>query len=203
MVHVKICGITRAEDAMCAVGGGADALGFVFFKDSPRYVEPEVAAKIIRALPPFVTPVGVFADADEAFVSEALSVSGVRVLQFHGSETPAFCRSFGVPYVKGFRVRDMQSLEGIEGYDASAYLLDAYSEKELGGTGMSFNWDVAVYAKRFGPIILAGGLTPENVAQAIRQVRPYAVDVSSGIEASKGRKDHAALMRFIAEARVA
>lgn len=202
MVRVKICGITNLEDAVAACGAGADALGFVFFKASPRYIVPEKAAEIIRALPPFITPVGVFVDEGADEVKEAAGMSGIRVLQFHGSETPGYCGSFGMPYVKAFRVRDMESLAGLEGYaDASAYLLDAYSEAEFGGTGMTFNWDAAVYAKKFGRIILAGGLTPDNVAKAVQTVGPYAVDVSSGVESSKGRKDHDAVNKFIENAK--
>lgn len=202
MVRVKICGITNLGDALLASELGANALGFVFYKGSPRHIPPEEAGCIIRALPPFVTPVGVFVDADEEEVMDAVAVSGVRVLQFHGSERPGFCSLFGMPYLKAFRVRDMESLDGLKAYgDATAYLLDAYSETEFGGTGVSFNWDAAVYAKRFGRIILAGGLTPENVALAIEKVMPYAVDVSSGVEAEKGKKDHEKLRKFIHECR--
>jgi len=202
MLRVKICGITNMDDAIHAAECSADALGFVFYKGSPRYIRPEDAGDIIKALPPFLTPVGVFVDAEEVYVEEVAALSGIRALQFHGEETPGYCGSFGVPYIKGFRVRDMESLAGIEGYaGASAYLLDAYSEKELGGTGMTFNWDAAVYAKRFGRIVLAGGLTPDNVAKAVETVRPYAVDVASGVEASKGKKDHEKVRRFIAEAK--
>jgi phosphoribosylanthranilate isomerase len=202
MVRVKICGITSMGDAFYAAEQGADAVGFVFYKRSPRYIDPVEAGKIIAAMPPFVTPVGVFADDDEDSVKYAVNESGVAVLQFHGSEKPGYCDSFGMPYVKAFRVRGMESLEGMELYQhAAAFLLDAYSEKELGGTGTSFNWDTAVFAKKYGRIILAGGLTPLNVAEAVRHVNPYAVDVSSGVEASKGIKDHAALKAFIANAK--
>ena len=202
MVRVKICGITILEDALQAEQAGADALGFVFYKASPRAVTPDEAGGIIRRLPPFVTPVGVFVNAPEAEVADAVKRSGVRVLQFHGSEAPEYCRSFGMPYVKAFRVRDLGSLECMEGYpDAAAFLLDAYSEDAFGGTGLTFNWDAAIYAKRFGRIILAGGLTPENVAHGAGHVMPYAVDVSSGVEAAKGKKDHEAVRKFIAAAK--
>jgi phosphoribosylanthranilate isomerase len=202
MVRVKICGITNMEDALSAAEHGADALGFVFYKGSPRYIAPEEAGVIICALPPLVTPVGVFVDAGAAEVREAVTSSGVRVLQFHGGETPGQCSSSGAPYIKSFRVRDMRSLEGVGTYlDAAAYLLDTYSESELGGTGVVFNWDIAVYAKRFGRIILAGGLTPDNVGRAVAEVMPYAVDVSSGVEASKGKKDQEKVKTFIAEVR--
>lgn len=202
MTRVKICGITNLEDALFAVAQGADALGFVFYKGSPRYIEPEKAGGIIRALPPFVTTVGVFVDAPEVFVRDAVRLSGIRVLQFHGDETPEYCRSFGIGYIKASRVRDAGSLAALEGYhDASAFLLDAYSEKGLGGTGETFDWDAAVTAKKFGRVILAGGLTPDNVAAAVVKVKPYAVDVSSGVEASKDKKDHEAVKRFIANAK--
>lgn len=202
MVRVKICGITNLDDALFAAAHGADALGFVFFKGSPRFVEPEGAGEIIRRLPPFITAAGVFVNPGESEVRAALEISGVRVLQFHGMEPPAFCRSFGVPYVKSLRVRNMSSLRELEGYsDAAAYLLDAYSEEAFGGTGMTFNWDVAVEAKRMGRVILAGGLTQYNVASAVEHVAPYAVDVSSGVEAAKGKKDHNAVRNFIAEAK--
>ncbi|HEX9861271.1 MAG TPA: phosphoribosylanthranilate isomerase [Nitrospirota bacterium] len=202
MVRVKICGITNVEDAMFAARHGADALGFVFYEKSPRYIGPEAAGDIVLALPPFITPVGVFVDPPSERVMEVAVKSGVRVLQFHGDEPPEFCRSFGLPYVKALRVRDMRSLRDLSGYsDASAYLLDTYSEKEYGGTGVTFNWDVALEAKRFGRVILAGGLTRYNVADAVEHVAPYAVDVSSGVEQSKGKKDHDSVRMFIMEAK--
>ncbi len=202
MLRIEICGMTNLDDALYASELGADALGFVFYKGSPRYITPEVAGGIIRALPPFVTPVGVFVDAEEDEVMEAVAMSGVRMLQFHGSERPGFCGLFGMQYLKAFRVRDLESLDGLKEYgDASAYLLDAYSESEFGGTGVSFNWDAAVYAKRFGRIILAGGLTPENVALAVEKIAPYAVDVATGVETEKGKKDRDKLKKFIHECR--
>ena len=203
MVRVKICGITEMDDAIYAANMGADALGFVFYKESPRYIDPERAGSIISALPPFVTPVGVFVNAPEDVVRETVAKSGVRVLQFHGSETPEYCASFGMPYIKAFRAKDMDSLVGIECFTgASAILLDAYSEEEFGGTGTKFNWDIAVAAKRCGKIILAGGLTPDNVTEAVSEVKPYAVDVSSGVEKSKGVKDNDAVRSFILNARL-
>ncbi len=201
-MKIKICGITNMEDAMAAADAGADALGFVFFEESPRYIDPVRAGEIIDALPPFISAVGVFVDADENFVKYAVNESGVGILQFHGSEPPDYCDSFGMPYVKAFRVKDMESLSALNEYKyAAAFLLDTYSEEEPGGTGMTFNWDMAAAASRGrstgGPIILAGGLTAENVAEAIRKVRPYAVDVSSGVEARKGKKDAEKIRRFI------
>ncbi len=201
MVRVKICGITNMEDAQYAASQGADALGFVFYKGSARYIDPVKAGEIIESLPPFITTVGVFVDTHEADVKDAVFKSGVSLLQFHGSETPAFCGLFGMEYIKAFRVKDRESLSSLGEYGASAYLLDTYSEKGYGGTGEVFNWDDAVYAKRLGRIILAGGLTPDNVAEAVARVNPYAVDVSSGVEASKGKKDFGAVSRFILNAK--
>ncbi len=202
MIRVKICGITNLEDALFAAAHGADALGFVFFKGSPRFVEPEAAGEIIRLLPPFISTVGVFVNPSETDVRAALALSGVRILQFHGAEKPDFCRSYGVPYIKSLRVRNMSSLKELEGYgDSAAYLLDAYSKEGFGGTGLTFNWDIAVEAKKMGRVILAGGLTQYNVANAVEHVAPYAVDVSSGVESTKGRKDHNAVRNFIAEAK--
>ncbi len=203
MTKVKICGITNIQDALAAAEAGADALGFVFFKESPRYIDPARAGEIIDSLPPFISAVGVFVDANENFVKYAVNESGVGILQFHGSEPPDYCDSFGMPYVKVFRVKDMESLSALKEYKyASSFLLDTYSEEEPGGTGMTFNWDMAVAAKASGRIILAGGLTAENVAEAIRKVRPYAVDVSSGVEAAKGKKDADKIRRFISTVRV-
>lgn len=202
MTKVKICGITNLEDALFAAECGADALGFVFFSESPRYIDPVKAGEIIDALPPFISTVGVFADADENFVKHAVNESGVGILQFHGSEGPDYCSSFGMPNLKAFKIRGMESLDALKDYqDAHAFLLDTYSEKEMGGTGVAFNWDIAVAAKPFGRIILAGGLTPDNVAEAVRKVGPYGVDVSSGVEAVKGKKDPEAVRKFILAAR--
>jgi len=200
MIRVKICGITNIEDALFCAEQGADALGFVFYEKSPRFISPEDAGAIIRALPPFITPVGVFVNPVGIIVERLIKYSGVRVLQFHGSEGPEFCGGFGVPYIKAFRVRGPESLGGMQSYkDASAFLLDSFSEAEFGGTGRTFDWDAAIAARGHGRIILAGGLTPGNVSEAVRRVMPYAVDVSSGVESEKGRKDHAAVREFIAK----
>lgn len=201
MVRVKICGITNVEDALYAAEAGADALGFVFYEKSPRYVNPQTAGEIIQALPPFVAAVGLFVDAPASEVRDAVFESRVRLLQFHGSEDPDYCRSFGMDYIKVFRVKDRDSLKDIGDYAAAAYLLDAYSDTEYGGTGKTFDWDAAVYAKRFGRVIVAGGLRPDNVADAVARVNPYAVDVSSGVEAAKGIKDKGAVKMFIVNAK--
>jgi len=203
MVRVKICGITNAEDAMVSVMSGADALGFVFFRESPRYITPDAAASIIRMLPPFVSTVGVFVNAPVERVREVVMRAGLTHAQLHGEESPEDCRALGSKAIKAFRVDKISDLAPIEKYSscASAFLLDAYSKTAFGGTGMTFNWDVAVEAKRYGRIILAGGLTPENVADAVHRVQPYAVDTSSGVEAEKGRKDHHKVRMFIARAK--
>ena len=201
MVRVKICGITNVEDALYAAETGADALGFVFYEGSPRYVYPRKAREIIQALPPFITTVGLFVNAPASEVRDAVFESGVKLLQFHGSEEPDYCRSFGLEYIKAFRVKGRDSLSDIGDYAAAAYLLDSYSDKEFGGTGKTFDWDAAIYAKRFGRVILAGGLRPGNVADAVARVNPYAVDVSSGVEAAKGIKDKGAVKQFITNAK--
>ena len=199
---VTICGITNLADAQAAVAAGADAIGFIFAPTSPRYVPLDQAAAIARALPPHVLRVGVFVDPEEETVMEAIAACGLNLLQFHGGETPEFCHQFGVMSMKALRVRDAASLEALAEYHTDAFLLDAYSAKGLGGTGETFNWNLATEAKKFGrPIFLAGGLTPENVAQAVQQVRPFGVDVSSGVERVPGQKDHDKIRAFIAAVR--
>jgi phosphoribosylanthranilate isomerase len=202
-VRVKICGVTNAEDALAAVDAGANALGFMFYESSPRNVAVKVAADIIRQLPPFVAKVGVFVNAAEENVRRAIGESGIDTLQFHGDETPEFCRGFlPLKIYKAFRMENLESLLALPGYRTDAWLLDSFVEGKRGGTGAQFNWDLAVESKKFGrPIILAGGLTPENVAEAVRKVQPFAVDVSSGVESAPGKKDHAKVRRFIAAAK--
>jgi len=175
------------DDALAAVTAGADALGFMFYERSPRRVSFAQAAEMIRALPPFVSKVGVFVDASEAWIRQAILECGLDTLQLHGSETPAFCRSFAQKTIKAFRVRDAGIVTEVTRYDTSAWLLDSYVPGAEGGTGQTFAWDLAVKASQQGrPIILAGGLTPDNVAAAVRQVRPFGVDVSSGVESAPG-----------------
>lgn len=204
MVKVKICGITNYEDAAAAVDAGADALGFVFFRESPRYLTPEDAGRIIRRLPPFIATVGVFVNESRLVIEEIASTAGLSVVQLHGDESPEVCR-LSRRIVKAFRVRSLESLGAFGQYKdlVSAFLLDTYSTEGYGGTGQVFNWDIAVEAKQYGRIILAGGLTPDNVGDAVRHVRPYAVDVSSGVESGKGRKDHLRMKLFIEQARAA
>jgi len=204
MVKVKICGITTIEDAVAAVRHGADALGFVFYQKSPRSVEPEAAKSIVKSLPPFITTVGVFVDEDPQIIEEIISYAGLDVIQLHGSEPPEHCSSHK-KVIKAIRVKELSDLELLDSYqEASAFLLDTYSSESFGGTGQTFNWEIAVEARKYGKIILAGGLTPDNVEQAIKVVTPYGVDVSSGVEGPvKGRKDHTKVKLFIEHAKKA
>jgi len=197
MVKVKICGITSLEDALTAVEAGADALGFVFYSASPRQILPDQAAEIIRHLPPFVQTVGLFVNEEPATVHATADRCGLDIVQLHGEETPAYCSSIRRRVIKAFRVKDFTSLDELLRYHVAGYLLDAWSPAARGGTGQTFNWEIAAEAVRRGrPIVLAGGLTPENVAESIRQVRPYGVDVSSGVESAPGRKDAAKIRCF-------
>jgi phosphoribosylanthranilate isomerase len=201
---VKICGITNAADALAAAASGADALGLMFYPGSPRHVPLKAAAEIARQLPPFIIKVGVFVNAPEDDVLRAIGDCGLNVVQFHGDETPEYCAQFPVMTIKAFRIRDAGSLKSLPDYQTDAWLLDAHVPDKLGGTGAIFNWDLALEAQKLGrPVFLAGGLTPENVADAVRRVRPYAVDVSSGVEESPGKKDHAKVAAFIQAAKQA
>jgi phosphoribosylanthranilate isomerase len=201
-VRVKICGITNAADAVAAVDAGADALGFMFFENSKRNVSPERAGEIIQQLPPFVAKVGVFVNASESFVRKVIQTSGIDTLQFHGEELPEFCARFGLKAIKAFRIRDQESLPQLLNYRNHAWLLDSYVEGVVGGTGVAFDWNVAVEATRLSRmVILAGGLKVETVAEAVRKVRPFAVDVSSGVESVPGKKDHGRVREFIAAAK--
>jgi len=184
-----------------AVEAGADALGFVFFEKSPRYLDPERAARIIAAIPPFVQVVGLFVNAELDFVNLTADSCRLDIVQLHGDESPSYCQSVRRRVMKAFRVRGMESLCTMADYRVSAFLLDAYSPDSYGGTGARFDWDCAVAAKGQGSIVLAGGLDPDNVATAVAKVAPYAVDVSSGVESSPGRKDPEKVKRFIQEAK--
>jgi len=200
MVRIKICGITNLEDALLAAELGADALGFIFYPKSPRKVAPETAREIIAQLPPFVASVGVFVDEAAAVVQELAARVGLDWVQLHGQESPEYCRNLGRKVIKGFRIQDEDSLRLLAGYQgaAQALLLDTYKKGQVGGTGEVFDWHLARKAKPYGRIILAGGLTPENVAQAIEAAQPAAVDAASGTEAAPGRKDPAKLRAFFA-----
>jgi phosphoribosylanthranilate isomerase len=188
MVKVKICGITNPDDALAAVEYGADALGFVFYEKSPRYIIPETAAHIIKVLPPFITTVGVFVDETKKKINEIIHVAGLNIVQLHGDESQEMCANWS-RVVKAFRIKEFTDLERLRDFNVSAYLLDAYDPDLPGGTGQVFNWDIALEATKFGKVILAGGLNPDNIARAVTRVRPYAVDVSSGVEKTKGKKD--------------
>ena len=195
---VKICGITRTADALAAARHGAHAIGLVFYAPSPRYVEPDAAAAIVRALPPFITTVGLFVDASADDVRSIATHTGIQLLQFHGAETADYCAGFRRPYMKAVQVRPgvdlLQYARVFSG--AQALLLDAFHEDLRGGTGAIFDWGLIPRTLPL-PIVLSGGLTPGNVGDAIRRVRPTAVDVSSGVEASKGIKDEAKIAAFI------
>ena len=200
MVRVKICGITNSEDALAAVKWGADALGFVF-APSPRQVTVDQVAYIVAGLPPFVCKVGVFVDSELEEVKETMRACGLTLAQLHGSESPDFCLALFPQVIKSFRVEDESVLDIMPRYKASAFLLDSYDAKLKGGTGQSFDWEIAKQAVRYGPIILSGGLNPVNVRQAIKQVQPYAVDVSSGVESEPGKKDHNRIRAFLEAAK--
>lgn len=202
VVRSKICGITRVEDALAAVEAGADAIGLVFYAKSPRAVTVQQARAIIQALPPFVTPVGLFVNASRCELGEILDAVPLALLQFHGDETPADCEGWHRPYIKALRVKAGDDIaaacEAFAG--ASGILLDTYVEGVPGGTGEAFDWSLVPQGLA-KPIILAGGLTADNVAAAIAQVRPYAVDVSGGVEQAKGLKDPAKIRAFMAAVR--
>lgn len=207
-MRIKICGLTRLADALAAVDAGADALGFVFVPGTPRAVTLTQAAALVRALPPLVTKVGLFVDADASLVRDTVAAVGLDTVQLHGAESPEFAAELRGrnKVIKAFRVRDAASLAALPAYRESvdAFLLDAFVAGAHGGTGAKFDWSLALPAKEFGlPVILAGGLTPENAAAAVRQVRPFALDVSSGVEAAPGQKDPDKIHRLIREARAA
>ena len=197
MIRVKICGNVTLKDTMAAVEAGADAVGFVFHAQSPRGVSPKAVAAIVSHLPPLVTSVGVFVNEKPDTVRQIMSECGLTYAQLHGDESPQYCAELRVPVLKGIRVRSREDVSVLAPYRVKAILLDAYVEGAAGGTGATFDWDLAVAAKAWGPIILAGGLTPDNVVEAISQVQPYGVDVSSGVEAAPGVKDHAKVRAFI------
>lgn len=200
--RVKICGITRVEDALAAVRLGADAIGLVFYEASPRYVTLAQAQKITRALPPFVTAVGLFVDSLERQIRAAIESCGVQVLQFHGDEPAATYAAFGRPYIKAIRMAsDVNLYAQQEAYpDAAGFLLDTYVPDTPGGSGETFDWQ-RIPGNLQKPVILAGGLTAQNVQQAISAVRPFAVDVSSGVEKTKGVKDIDKMAAFIESVR--
>lgn len=205
-IKVKVCGITNAEDALAAVEAGADALGFIFYEKSPRYVVPAVAASIIAELPPLVTPVGVFVNEGLATVRSIMDTCGLAMAQLHGDENVSYCRELARPAMKSIRLKDRGSLLALAEYQGRGgvrgFVLDTFSELAYGGTGQITDWDLAADVAKSTPILLAGGLTPDNVTEAIRTVRPYGVDVSSGVESAPGKKDRAKMRVFVDAVRV-
>lgn len=203
-IRVKICGITRIEDLRAACDAGADAVGFVFYDKSPRRVSVETVAALVRAVPPFVQTVGLFVNAEPAQVESVLAAAPLDLLQFHGDETPQACARYGRPWIKAIRVTpETDLLECAADFGAArGLLLDAFVPGVPGGTGERFDWSL-IPAGLPLPVVLSGGLTPDNVAEAVRRVRPWAVDVSSGVEASKGIKDAHKVARFVANAKEA
>lgn len=204
MTKIKICGITNTEDASWVANLGADYLGMVFAPQSKRKISLKQAQEIAKTTPPFIEKVGLFVNEEAKLVEKILKVCQLELLQFHGEETPEYCDQFKgkAKIIKAFRIKDEQSLEPISRYDVDFYLLDAFIDGEAGGSGRSFNWDLALEAKEIGrPIFLAGGLNAENVAAAIKQVEPYAVDVASGVESSPRRKNVELMQNFISQVR--
>jgi len=199
--RIKICGLTRTEDVLAAVRLGADALGFIFVQESPRRVNPETVAEIIRRISPLVTRVGVFKDQDPEWIRGVVAQCGLHIVQLHGQESPEYCKSLGLEFIKAFRIRDEASLKPLGAYHPlalrKAFLLDTFVPGQAGGTGKTFDWRLAQMASEFSPIILSGGINPENVGEAIARVRPFAVDVSSGVEEAPGKKDPARIEAFM------
>lgn len=207
-VRVKFCGITSIEDATKAASTGCDALGFVFFKESPRYVTIENVECIVKKMPPFISKVGIFVNEDIRFIEECVDRCGLDVVQLHGDENIKYCVDFenlkfrGVKLIKAIRVKDKDSLNSIENCHADAILLDAYRSNVYGGTGKGFDRSLALIAKEYGRrLIVAGGLNPDNVYDIIKEIKPYGVDVSSGIESSPGKKNLELMEEFIGEVR--
>jgi len=200
-IKVKVCGTTSLKDALFAVESGADALGFVFYKKSPRCISQKEVKDIVVQLPPFVETVGVFVNEASDKVNRIAEQCRLTAVQLHGDESPAFCRRIKRRVIKVFRVLDADSFKGISNYDVSGFLLDSYNDESRGGTGKVFDWNLALRAKKQGPIILAGGLNPYNVYTAIHRVKPYGVDVCSGVEKSPGVKDFIKIDEFIKSVR--
>jgi phosphoribosylanthranilate isomerase len=206
-LKVKICGITNPDDARAAVEAGADAVGFVFYMKSPRYVAPKLVRTIVAGLPPFVLPVGVFVNEDVHAVRTIMDDCGLALAQLHGDESPSYCEAVGRPVLRAIRLRGRESFLALSEYKGRAqvrgFVLDAFSESAYGGTGHTVDWGLAAEAAKAAPVLLAGGLTPDNVLDAIRSVRPYGVDVSSGVEEAPGKKDHHKIRLFVRTAKLA
>ncbi len=203
MTKIKICGITNKRDAIAAASLGIDMMGFVFYNGSKRYVEPKIVRDIANELPPFVAKVGVFVDLDKNKVIEIAEECALDMLQFHGDEAPDYCAGFKDSYkvMKAFRIKESGSLKGINDYNADFYILDAYSAEGKGGTGESFDWKIIESFEFLRPVILSGGLTPDNVRDAIERFSPYGVDVSSGVETSPGKKNIPLMKKFVENVR--
>lgn len=203
MTKIKICGMTNKIDAINAAALNVDMLGFVFYKKSKRYVEPRIVRDIANELPPFLGKVGVFVDEKREMVLEVAEDIGLDILQFHGEETPEYCASFkdGFKVIKAFPLKDKKDLKAINDYDTDFILLDTYKSDSIGGTGEVFDWKILKDFEFLRPVILSGGLTPSNVAAAIKEILPYAVDVSTGVEAGPGRKDPKLMAKFVENVR--
>jgi len=201
-VKVKICGMTNLNDALFAVDAGVDALGFIFYKKSPRSVNMKTVREIVSKLPPFVDAVGVFVNETAEKINKIADRCNLDKVQLHGDESPAFCKKIRRRVIKAFGIKDLQSIKQLSGYSVSSFLLDTFSENNYGGTGKVFDWNLAYPAKKYGPVILAGGLTPNNVRKAIQIVQPYGVDVCSGLENNPGFKDHSKIRTFLTNVKV-
>jgi len=189
LIYIKICGITEVDDAVKIAELGVNALGFIFYLKSRRYISPDKAKEIIKHLPPFINTVGVFVNEKKESVIDVLNRCPIDILQFHGDETPEYCGQFNKRFIKAFRVNEDFSFDVFLKFPASAFLLDSLVTGEYGGTGVVFDWDIAVKAKKYGKIILSGGLNQENLSSAVAKVNPYGVDISSGVEIEPGKKD--------------
>jgi len=200
-IKVKICGTTSLKDAFLAVESGADAIGFIFYKMSPRNISQKEAKEIILQLPPFIETVGVFVNETSDKINRIAEQCKLNSIQLHGEESPALCRRVKRKVIKAFRVKNSDSLKSIASYKVSGFLLDSYNDGSKGGTGQIFDWNLALRVKKKGPVILAGGLNPYNVFTAIHRVKPYGVDVCSGVEKSPGIKDHEKIREFIKSVR--
>jgi phosphoribosylanthranilate isomerase len=206
MVKVKICGITNYEDAHLAVEAGADALGFVLYRQSLRYVRPDTVRAIVASLPPLVVPIGVFVNEQAEVVRQLMDDCGLALAQLHGDEPSSYCETLGRPMIKAVRLKDRHSLLAVAEFHGRAgvrgFVIDTFSEQAYGGTGRPVDWTLAGEIARTAPVLLAGGLTPDNVGEAIRSVRPYGVDVSSGVEAKPGKKDPVKVKSFVEAAKL-
>ena len=197
MTLIKICGLTNLEDALKAIECGANAIGFNFYRQSPRYINPLEVKKILAEVPESVLKVGVFVNEGEQVVKKVSQELSLDFVQFHGDETPYYCEQFAAPYWKVFRLKDEKSLEFMKNYHCEHFLIDTYDPSAYGGTGKVGRWDLAVKAKAAGKIFLAGGLNPDNIEEAIKKVQPDGVDVASGVESEPGKKDHRKMEEFI------